>query len=123
MASTRTRVLEEARSLTMVGVPLEKGPSTIKIKVLEKWLSTYPRNEDAKYLLDGFRYGFRILAEGESKVFIARNLPSIMGMEDIVQNKINKEVKEGRVLGSFSTPPIRNLRVSPLGIVPKKGPG
>ena len=44
-------------------------------------------------------------------------------METIVQNKIDKEVKEGRVLGPFPTPPIERLRVSPLGIIPKKAQG
>ena len=40
-----------------------------------------------------------------------------------MQNKIDKEVKEGRVLGLFPTPPIENLRVSPLSIVPQKAHG
>ena len=41
-------------------------------------------------------------------------------MEGVVQDKIVKEVKEGRVFGSFATTPLENLRVLPLGIVPKK---
>ena len=40
-------------------------------------------------------------------------------MERVVQEKIAKEVQEGRVFGPFTTPPL----VSPLGIVPKKTPG
>ena len=40
-------------------------------------------------------------------------------MEGIVQGKIDKEVKEGRVFGPFMTTPFENLGVSPLGIVPK----
>ena len=41
-------------------------------------------------------------------------------MESIVQQKIDKEVREGQVLRPFPTLPLENLRVSPLGIVPKK---
>lgn len=44
-------------------------------------------------------------------------------MEEIVRLKLAKEVKLGRLLGPFSSPPLPNLRVSPLGVVPKKAPG
>ena len=40
-----------------------------------------------------------------------------------MQDKIDKEVREGRVLGPFPEPPLATLRVSPLGVVPKKTPG
>ena len=36
---------------------------------------------------------------------------------------ICKEMAEGRELGPFFTPPVSHLRVSPLGIVPKKVSG
>lgn len=42
-------------------------------------------------------------------------------MESVVQKKIEK-VCEGHVLGPFDEPPVPNLRVSPLGVVPKKAP-
>ena len=119
--TARTR--EVPRSLTMTAAPLEKGPSPIRVHVMEEWLRSYPRQEDAKYLLKGFKYGFRIPAVEERKAFMAQNLRSVLGMECIVQQKIDKEVREGRVLGPFSKPPMENLRVSPLGIVPKKAPG
>ncbi|XP_070608807.1 uncharacterized protein [Erythrolamprus reginae] len=51
------------------------------------------------------------------------NLRSVVGHEDIVREKIGKEVAEGRVLGPFAEPPFPNLRVSPLGVVPKKASG
>ena len=106
-----------------MGVQLEKGPSPIKLEVLEAWLKGYPCRADADYLLKGFRFGFRIPASGKRSACWAKNLSSVKGMEDVVQRKINKEVSEGRVLGPFSEPPIRNLRISPLGIVPKKTQG
>ncbi|XP_062828282.1 uncharacterized protein LOC134296685 isoform X1 [Anolis carolinensis] len=60
---------------------------------------------------------------GHRAPFRAPNLKSVIGMEDVVLAKINKEVAEGRVLGPFRSPPTPRLRVSPLGIVPKKAPG
>ena len=118
-----TRALGVPRNPIVVGVTLEKGPSPIKIQVLEEWLKSYPCREDANYLVDGFKYGFRIPTLGECRAVTVHNLRSVIGMEDIVQWKINKEVKEVRVLGPFSAPPLENLRVSPLGIVPKKAQG
>ena len=39
---------------------MEKGPSPMKTEVLEVWLCAYPCKEDASYLWDDFRYGFRV---------------------------------------------------------------
>lgn len=44
-------------------------------------------------------------------------------MEDVVRAKITKEVKASRVVGPFLEPPVPNLQVSPLDVVPKKTPG
>lgn len=44
-------------------------------------------------------------------------------MEDVAQVKIDKEVKEGRVLGPFLQPPVETLCVSPLGLVPEEMEG
>ena len=40
-----------------------------------------------------------------------------------LQEKIDKEVQAGRVAGPFTSPPISNLRCSPIGIIPKKQGG
>ena len=36
-----------------------------------------------------------------------------------LHEKINKEIKLGRILGPFPCPPISNLRCNPIGILPK----
>lgn len=36
-----------------------------------------------------------------------------------ILNKLLKEVKMGRMLGTFTKKPISNLRVSPIGLTPK----
>lgn len=50
-------------------------------------------------------------------------MPSIVGMEDMVWLKIEKEVKAGRVLGPFKQSLLKNLHISPLGVVPKRVSG
>ncbi|XP_069093123.1 uncharacterized protein [Pleurodeles waltl] len=41
----------------------------------------------------------------------------------MVQEKLSKEVREGRMAGPFSDWPLENLIVSPIGVVPKKEKG
>ena len=41
----------------------------------------------------------------------------------LFRKKINSEILAGRVAGPFDAPPLPNLRVSPIGLVPKKTPG
>ena len=107
----------------MAGVPLEKGPSPIKVTVLEALLSNYPCREDANYLLEDFKYGCRIPAVGECSAFFAQNLKSVYRMVGVVQDKIAKEVKEGRVLGPFINGSFGDLEGLTMEYSVKKGPG
>lgn len=115
---------ESRRSLVPVaGTSLGKGPSPVKVTVLKSLLARYLVLQDRGYLSDGFELGFRIPFQGARHPFLAKNLKSVQGKEALVKEKINKEVREGRVAGPFEAPPFPALRVSPLGIVPKKTPG
>ncbi|XP_053159366.1 uncharacterized protein LOC128347977 isoform X1 [Hemicordylus capensis] len=100
-----------------------KGPSPIKLDVLEQLLLGYPNQGAAALLNSGFKEGFRIPSLSHRVAFMADNLKSVRGMELVVARKIGKEVAAGRVTGPFDHPPFDNLRVSPLGVVPKKAPG
>lgn len=44
------------------------------------------------------------------------------GLEEVVCQKIGKEVQAGRVAGPFAQTSLPNLQLSPLGVVPKKAP-
>ncbi|MEW8547291.1 MAG: reverse transcriptase domain-containing protein [Candidatus Thiodiazotropha sp.] len=79
--------------------------------------------EDREYLLDGFQNGFSLHYEGPRVASEAKNLKSALEFPRIVQDKINKEILAGRVAGPFQECPISSLRISPIGLVPKKTPG
>ena len=51
----------------------------------------------------------------------ANNIPLRNGNEVILWNKLNKEVKLGRVAGPFDKIPYENFIQSPIGLVPKLG--
>lgn len=74
-------------------------------------LDKYYNREAAIYLLEGLSIDFRILALPPSAPFWEKNLKSVVGIEEVVRNKILKEVKAGRVVGSFKElpPPISFL--------------
>jgi hypothetical protein len=88
--------------------------------VLVQWLSDYPNREDAAILSNGFREGFKLLYSGPRLPTEAKNLKSAIDAPHIVREKLGKEVEAGRIAGPFDTRPIASLRVSPLGLVPKK---
>ena len=75
-------------------------------------LANYPLKDVAAYLLDGFQLGFHIPVLRRLKATFANNLKSVQGMEEIVRQNIEKEVREDRVLGLFVQPPVLHLRVS-----------
>lgn len=99
-----------------LGLTMRKGPSPLKLRVPKEFLDRYPNRVDVGYLWAGFM-------EAAGQAFLANNLTSLNRMEQVVRDKIGKEVCKGRVLGPFSTLPLLDLRVSPLDWVPKKAAG
>ena len=99
------------------------APSPIKIEELEAALEGYPNREAAEILLRGFTEGFQLGFSGERVAMEASNLHSALAFPAVLSKKLDKELKLGRIAGPFKDPPLHNLRVSPLGLVPKSTPG
>ncbi|XP_073428239.1 uncharacterized protein [Dendrobates tinctorius] len=87
-----------------------------------QYLNEYTDKEAVVLLRDGFRDGFRILFVDVEVKLSTKNLKSAREFPEVVTEKLNKEVALGRMAGPFGSPPAVNLRVSPLGVVPKKEP-
>jgi len=51
------------------------------------------------------------------------NLVSAIQHAEIVDEKIQKELQSQRIAGPFSSIPLPNFRISPIGLVEKKVPG
>lgn len=99
------------------------GHSPINSNYLDQLLSIYPKVQDAKCLSLGFKSGFSLNFNGPRKRLEFRNMISAFQYTSQVQEKIDKEVQLGRILGPFSDPPMFNLRCNPIGLVPKKQGG
>lgn len=98
------------------------APSPINVLELEKELDSYTDACAAACLRNGFRHGFPLNYEGPHTPTESRNIKSVASFPEIVHRKIEKELVEGRIAGPFDTRPIATLRVSPIGLVPKKEP-
>ena len=76
----------------------------------------------ARYLVHGFRYGFRIQFIGTRAPFESPNLKSALQNPDLVMSKLQKEIDAGRIVGPLTNSPFPDFSSSPIGIVPKKTP-
>ena len=95
------------------------APTPVKFDQLQKEVYDY-NAEEANFLLKGFKEGFSLMYEGPREPTDAKNLKSALDRPEIVRAKIKKELQASRVAGPFKTRPIPSLRISPLGLVPKK---
>ncbi|MES9880226.1 MAG: reverse transcriptase domain-containing protein [Sedimenticola sp.] len=78
---------------------------------------------EAEFLVQGFTHGFSLNYQGPRQPRESRNLNSAITRPEVVRQKLSKEIVAGRVAGPFPSRPLPDLRVSPIGLVPKKVPG
>jgi len=75
------------------------------------------------FLVNGFRYGFRLNHSGSLSSVIPPNDASVDVHADVVREKIDKELAAGRLKGPFEAPPFQDFHVSPAKVVKKSAPG
>ena len=92
-----------------------------KVKALT--LNAHPDRRKVDYVLNGFRYGFKIgFHTHRSKLKPAGSYcPSAAEHPSVIDTYLAKEVALGRGFGPTSTPLIPNLHISRFGVIPKKG--
>ena len=105
--------------LPTVVLPTDALPAPVKAKSLEVYLTGY-QEASRKHLLAGFSHGFRLHFQGPQEGLCSNNLVSASEHASIVDQKLAKEIQAGRIIRPFEKPPLHNLKVSPLGVTPKK---
>lgn len=99
------------------------GYSPIIISANSNYLSQYPDRVSARYLEDGLKHGFKLQYSGPRISVFSKNLSSASDSEEVLLEKIYSEVTAGRMSGPYILPPMTNLHVSPIGVVPKADGG
>jgi hypothetical protein len=97
-----------------------RGPTPVNADRLAFWLEGYD-GQLREFLLDGFRFGFKVGYTGIPLSTISPNLVSVNERPDIIKKYIDEELAAGRILGPFVAPPFEIFQCSPVGLVPKKG--
>ncbi|KAK6195007.1 hypothetical protein SNE40_000528 [Patella caerulea] len=78
---------------------------------------------EINFIFEGFMNGFPLNITLENIRPYTNNLKSALELPDIVQLKLDKELKAGRIAGPFDEKPFENFHASPLGVVEKKVAG
>ena len=87
--------------------------------MLSKYLAKYPNKHFANKLLSGLSKGFYLHFSGSRTHIDNRKLVSSYQHPRKLLQKVQTGVALGMVSGPFQKLPISNLRISPVGIVPK----
>jgi hypothetical protein len=98
------------------------GFTPINLVKLEKYLADYDK-DDALFILDGFKNGFKLHYSGPRTPVFSKNLISARKNAAILNALLAENKHAGWLHGPFPTPPILNLRVNPIGLVPKRSGG
>jgi hypothetical protein len=96
--------------------------TTVCHKTLGLPLQNYD-SAKANYLVCGFNTGFRIGFQGDRHFRASPSLKSASEFLEIVEEKLAKEISQGRIAGPFHELPFVNVHISCIGVVPKKEVG
>ena len=71
---------------------------------------------DAPYIINGFEQGFSLRLRDKTTL---QPYTKILPVKPEVKEKLMDEVQKGRILGPFQAPPVPDLMVSPICVIPK----
>ena len=97
-----------------------KPKTPVNIDLLEMYLEGHPDPSFVSFLCQGLREGFRVGYSGPRISTSYSNLRLAYLHPDILEQNLLTGVRNGHTAGPFFSPPLKNFRISPLGLVPKK---
>ena len=96
--------------------------SPLNLRQFSAELQSHPDRGKVNYVLRGIEHGFDIGFSPQFPLKSARkNKASAYEHPEVVDAYLHNEVSLGRVLGPFDSPPLPDLHISGLGVIPKAG--
>ena len=102
------------------GPELQRAHTPLRHSQFERELAHHPDKAFTLQLRTALQHGVDIGYKGPVGPNDARNLPSALQHPQIIDAELAKECAAGRILGPFHSRPLKNLRCSGIGVVPKK---
>ena len=100
---------------------LQRALTPLRHSQFERELVNHPDKAWTHWLLSGIKNGVALGYDGPRGLREAWNLTSASQHAHVIDEELRKECLAGRILGPFPARPIKNLKCSGLGAVPKKG--
>lgn len=95
-------------------------PRQLNLALFEHHLTNHPDTSFANRVLDHLTNGARIGYTGSRCARVRKNWPSAINNIQAVAAIIHDDVRRGRKVGPFPTPPFATFVGSPMGAIPKK---
>lgn len=99
--------------------PWRLSTTPLHVYALKRYIVHYPNRVVANILIQGFSQGFKLHYHGPRLSTQCNNLKSADDHPEELKGKIYKEIQMGRQQGPYTQIPVSNLRLSPIGLVPK----
>ena len=106
-------------------IPSLLSVSPIKTDNLTLQLCCHPDRQKVDYVLNGFRYGFRLGLHPEITTLKSAkaNCPFAAQPLSVITEYLAKDVSLGRVFGPTSVSAVDSLQINRFGVIPKKDRG
>ena len=87
-------------------------------------LANHPKTTWVGYLLDGLRYGVRIVFDySQFRVSAKENCQSVLRKPEVVEKYIQNEVRAGNLAGPYCRKGFTGCKVNRFGVIPRSTPG
>ena len=95
--------------------------SPIKIHRLAKLLTSHPDQQFVQHITSGLEHGFNIGYDGARTNQQSRNLLTASAHPDFASDQLSESCRRGETAGPYPSTPFPVMRLSGIGVVPKKG--
>ena len=111
-AALATTLPRHARLPTNPTLELKRAHTPLRLSQLERELVNHPDKAWSSWLLEALHTGVRVGYTGPRQARVSRNLHSASQNPSVIDEQLQQELLQQRIMGPFSTPPLEDLQCS-----------